>query len=342
MSEIIQLSQDEARRFLLSRALLFAKESSVTAVVRHLSCLQVDPIRVQFKNHEWILHNRMSFFKSSDLDTELYSNRSLFEYWMQLFSIIPMENFPYMHARMQAADPWRSKYYNEHKNQLDYLLRFIQDNGPTSSKDIAHVNVGKTYFSWTNASSRVALFEFLWDSGAIMIHHRKNNMKVYDITERIVPPELLAKQVTPEESALFYLYKNFDYLGFLRKPFLRRVGYSRKLGLSELFQQEFETGNIKQVKIGNSSMKYFVRKSDLPSIEKASIPDEHLPIYLSPLDPLTIDRQLLLDVFNFHYRWEVYTPPAKRKFGYYGMPILENGRIERQIDAATKRIVIQR
>lgn len=330
-----KITKKAAQNFLLARSFLYDKQDSLVSVIQKLGCVQVDPIPVKYKAHEWTLFNRVNRFTTTKLENELYKNRSLFEYWMQLFSIIPIEDFPYMRARMEAEEKWANAYKKEHSRQLDAVLNFIRENGPTSSRSIAHLEKGRSIFSWNDSNSQAGLLNLLWDTGHIMIHHREGNMRFYDLTERILPAEIFKKKVDLETSRKFFFNRSFDYLGIIRQSFLSRsrVGYSKNVHLSLLLKEELALGNVTKINIEGSLSNYFVRTNDLHKLEtETPIKLTTKEIYLSPLDPLVIDRDLLNDVFGFFYRWEVYTPKVKRKVGYYNMPILKKGQIQDQLD----------
>lgn len=337
MTTLFSLSKNQLRHYLINRSFLSQKADSVHEVLEKFKCIQVDPINVVARSHELALWNRVKNFQLKDLSAHLYQNRSLFEYWLQLFSIIPTKYYPYLSHRMITGGRWQKEYYQKHAKEIEKTLEFVKKNGVTSSKDLLHIPKVGSLLSWSD-SSRTAILEYLWDTGKIMIHHRNKNQKSYDLTERILPKEILKIDVTPQQSLEFFLESAFDYIGVLRKSFANhvthRLGYVDTFAVGELWDRWLSSGKIVELSILGVKTKYFVLKRQIGELEKLKLQPQHEGLnILPPLDPLIIDRRLVHDIFDFDYTWEAYTPPRKRKFGYYGMPILCQGKFVGQVDA---------
>ncbi len=346
----MEITKAHAANFLLARA-GFDSERTSAQVIEDLSCLQVDPINVVARSHELILFNRVKGFRKQELYASLYKDRQLFEYWLQMYSIIPISALPYFKALQKTTDYRQiyadrsrySSYRREHEADLTALMAFIESNGPTAARDIRHLGKGRAVHSWTGGNSHSALLEFLWNTGEIQISHRSSNIKYYDLTHRIIPETVLATEISAEQIYPFLLSSYFKYYGLVRPTWLNRSGRDRSKGLRDEFNRQLKIGDIIEVRIkgGDSKIKYYLRQSDLEMFAGSSPGSVagsagKLKI-LSPLDPLVLDRQLLLEVFGIFYRWEAYTPPAKRKYGFYNMPILFEDKIIGQIDLAKSK-----
>lgn len=166
-----------------------------------------------------------------------------------------------------------------------------------------------------------------------MIHHREGNQKYYDLTERLQRHSL--PETTMADSLDFILESNFDYLGVVRRPFLGRLGYSNKIStpIKQRFDRWLKQGKIIPLEIAHARSPYFILERQLDSLRSLGKERLHETLHIiPPLDPLIIDRRLLREAWNFEYTWEAYTPPAKRKFGYYGMPLLYQGNFVGQVE----------
>ncbi len=328
-----RVSKEVVKNYLISRSFLVEKAESVLDVLERFKCLQVDPINVVARTHELSLYNRVSNFKISDLYKELYEKRTLFEYWLQLFSVIPVKYLPYLSVRREVMADWHEEFYKKHKKEIKLVLEFIKENGVSSSKELSHIPKVSNLFSWSNDSSGTAALEYLWDKGLLMIHHREKNWKFYDLTDRIIPQKNLVSP-TPSECLEFLLKSRFDYLGIVGKRFLRgRLGYIKKLNLDLLMDKLLKENKVIKLDIKDVKADYFVLDEQFEEIKKLGGKNLHKKLnILPPLDPLIIDRKLLKDIFGFEYTWEAYTPPSKRKFGYYSMPILYKGNFVGQIN----------
>ncbi len=338
---MLTFSKQQVANYLIARTGLNS-ENSFLDILNHLGCIQVDPVSVVAKSHELALYNRAKNFKIEDLYSALYEEHKLFEFWMQLYSIIPIDGFPYMQAiaevqsdkEQDVSVSWHAEYRNQHQPEIDAALKYIEQHGPTCGKDLSHLPKGGAIHSWKGQSSHNALLEFLWNTGKIQITHRQGNTKYYDLTDRVYPASVVSQKVSPREGYRYLLNSYFNYLGIVRTTNLSRSGRTRSAGLRAEFKQQLAKGEIVEFRVEESKTKYFIQKSKLPDLE---FTQENIHIQLnilSPLDPLVIDRQVLADVFDFHYRWEGYTPATKRKFGYYNMPILYKGKFVGQIDLA--------
>ena len=327
-----QISKQEVRNFLINRSFLVKKAKSLEEYFDKFLCVQVDPIDLIAKSHELSLWNRVENFKLGDLDKVLYENRSLFEYWMQLYSIVPIKFRSKLSYRMKYKGGWQDEFYKEHKSQIKLAKDAIIQNGPTTSKDLKHIPKTKAIFEWRSYESGKATLDYLWERGEISISHRKSKQKVYDLTVKLFPKEFLQSE-SSQKSLEFLVKSHFKYLGIIRKIWVSRSGYSFYKEVYKKFDELLVKGEIIKLKIEGIKTKYFILKEDLAELKNLSTESKHNSLnILPPLDPLIIDRKALKDFFDFEYTWEFYTPPAKRKFSMYGMPILYKGEFVGQVE----------
>lgn len=339
------LEKEKIANFILEHS-GFNSNRDFLQVIKDLSCIQVDPINIVSRSHEIALYNRSTNFKKNDLYKALYEDHLLFEYWFQLYSIIPIEAFPYLHSlnripgdrQREISNDWHNDYRNQHKKQIDALLKHITECGPTSSREIQHLPKAAAIHSWKGEASQIALLEFLWNTGEIQICYRESNTKYYDLTERVLPADLLKIKIDPENVYRFILDSNFKYWGLMRTNRLNRSGRNRAQGVRNEFRKQLKSGEIVEIKIkeARQNLKYFIKQNDLAKLVKITENPHHTLNILSPLDPMIMDRELMVDIFDFFYRWEAYTPLKKRKYGYYNMPILYHGKLVGQIDLVRK------
>lgn len=341
MEIILTITKQQARNFLISHSWLTRKNIPMLEVIRHLGCIQVDPLGKAGKSHEIALFNRTSQFTRSSLQKALYKERTLFEYWLQLYSIIPTESYPYFQKRMNHRAPWHVEYESKHRKEIEEVKRYIVKNGPTSSQELSHIADTKSLFSWNASGARTAVLEYLWDTGVIAIFERKGGRKYYDLTERIFPQELLLRQETEQTIIDFIITSSFRYTGLTRKTQLSRLGYVRDKVFKERFLELKRDGQIISIEIEGVRTQYFIHSDFLSDFEKSigdtTHQDNKLLSILSPLDPLIIDRKMIEDIFDFSYRWEAYIPKEKRVFDHYGMPVLYAGQFVGQIAVDRKK-----
>jgi uncharacterized protein YcaQ len=178
----------------------------------------------------------------------------------------------------------------------------------------------------------------MWLCGELMIHHREGFERVYDFRENIAPKEYdwVASEKEAED---FFLRQNISFHGLFRasalKPALQydlQHNYSRE-DVSKLIAAWLEAGKAEQVCIQGGRDVYLALAEDVPvleALEKGRVPKGWNPkdtttldevTFLSPLDIVSA-RGRAKKLFDFEYKWEVYTPVEKRRWGYYVLPVL--------------------
>lgn len=358
-----QVSAAVARRFLVTRHLLAPPRSlppereSVLRVVDRLGSLQFDPLEVAGRNHDLTLLARISGYRRTWTDELLYGSRDLYETYNKQFSIVPSAGLPWFRMTWDAAHAaHRDGAFDEHAPLVEELVEHIRVHGPTSSTD--HEPRAAIDWYWRPTNQVRAILEALGEAGILAISRREGNRRIYDLTERLFPADLLARRPAVDEQrrhVLLSRYRGHGLLGAtgdatlwmgLGKAPARRVTHDELVAAGEI------------VPVGVEGMRgpRFVLASELPILDEATaelaageVPDgwrigrpggvEPGVAFLAPLDPLAWDRDLLLRLWGFDYRWEVYVPSHKRRWGYYVLPILYGdrfvGRIEPRIDRSS-------
>jgi uncharacterized protein YcaQ len=349
MSHTIAISADHARRFLVRRHLLDpprslpAEAASVLQVVDRLGSLQFDPLEVPgARNHDLVLHDRIAGYRRDWLDGWLYgADRRLIELYNKSLNILPISELPhYRVAWEHAAAHYRDRLLRDQADVAEAILKRIESDGPLSTaafKEHSHA----IEWWWAPTPAARAVMEALFVSGRLGISRRDGNRRYYDLVERLVPADLL-EQREPEDEALRHrLWSRFRAIGLMDSSGRAEVIYGtgtaveRRRRTAELV----ESGHLLPVEVeGLRGMRYLpAEEADL--LDATHPPASHAPgvSFLAPLDPLVWDRKLLLELFGFDYRWEVYVPAAKRRWGYYVLPILFGDRMVGRIEPRRDR-----
>ncbi|MFM2105868.1 MAG: hypothetical protein RL338_900 [Chloroflexota bacterium] len=365
------VAADAARRFLVRRHLLAPPRSlpagpaSVLAVVERLGSLQFDPLEVAGRNHDLVLLARIAGYRREWTDALLYDERRLFETYNKQLSILPTAELPFYRL---FWDRERHRHgrgsFAEHAEAVDALLERIRTGGPVTSDDVESGDAIDWYWGPTRRGR--ALLEALAESGLIAIARRDGNRRSYDLTERLFPAELLA--VRPDERdqlrhKLLSRYRAHGLLGTAGNQELwagiRPWGGDDDTGSGAgsaalrraLVAELVDAGELVPVAVEGVRGERYVLGGEAGLLDAASggagalAPGETGVAFLAPLDPLVWDRDFLRSLWGFDYVWEVYVPAAKRRWGYYVLPILAGdrlvGRIEPRYDrrAGTLRIL---
>jgi uncharacterized protein YcaQ len=356
-----------ARRFLVLRHLLAPPrglppgEQSVLAVIECLGSLQFDPLEIAGRNHDLVLQARIAGYRRGMTDALLYERRLLFEAYNKGLSILPTAELPLYRLTWDRA---RAEHdggaFDEHAPLVGELLDRIRRDGRLSSTDVKPRAAIEWYWRPTNQVR--AILEALAEAGILGIARREGNRRIYDLAERLFPADLLAERRTVREQARHRLLSRYRAHGLLGTggqselwigtgPAAADPGRPGHPTRTELRAELVADGTLIPVAVDGLRGRRLVVASDLPLLERAAAEvaagappgDEANAVsFLAPLDPFCWDRDLLRGLFGFDYVWEVYVPQARRRWGYYVLPILFGdqlvGRIEPRFDRAARAV----
>jgi uncharacterized protein YcaQ len=347
----LQFSRVEARRFLVLRHLLAPpralppRRQSVLAAIERLAFLQFDPLEVPgARNHDLVLHARIAGYRREWTDHWLYGpERRLIELYNKGLNIVPLSQLPHYRVTWDRnAGPMRDGILRDQSAVADAILAAITERGPLSTAAFSeHDHRVDWWWAPTRASRAVA--EALFVSGRLGIARREGNRRYYELIERLVPADVLARREPDEEGTLHRLLSRYQAAGLTtpgaQQEVMLGTGAARdRPGRTQVLA---DRGLVEPVEVeGLKGLRYMVA-ADRPFLDDVARwrDEDHRGVaFLAPLDPLMWDRRVLRDLWDFDYLWEVYVPEAKRRWGYYVLPILFGdrfvGRIEPRIDRA--------
>jgi uncharacterized protein len=364
------ISREAARRYLAIHHFLTPPRSlasgpdGVLAVFDRLGSIQFDPIDVAGRNHDLVLLSRVAGYRREMTDRLLYEERSLLETYNKGLSLVPTAELPWYRIDWDRARVrHEERSLDEHAALVDELLDRIRKTGPMSSTDIAPREAIDWYWRPTNQVR--AILEALGESGILGISRREGNRRVYDLAERLFPAEVLEQVVPPRDAFRHKLLSRYRAHGLLGKTGTAELwlGTSPRIGAiyglegdlpfaasgrKVLLAELLEAGALIPVTIDGIRGERYLPAEGMPLLAQAEReisagdpPGSVAPgvAFLGALDPFVWDRDFLRSLFDFDYIWEVYVPAAKRRWGYYVLPILFGdrlvGRIEPRIERKT-------
>jgi uncharacterized protein YcaQ len=350
-----------ARRFLAIRHLLAppralpASPESVLVVVDRLGSLQLDPLDVAGRNHDLVLQARIAGYRRDLTDELLYGRRLLFEAYNKALNLLPTRELPYYRITWQnGADGRAGQLVREQAALAEKVLAAITAEGPKCSSDFEREAAIDWW--WGPTSAARAVLEALTVSGRLGLARRDGNRRYYDLTERLFPPDLLETRIPEREQMRHKLLSRYRGHGLLGAQGSGELwpGTGTAETRTALRRELLERGEIVAVAVDAMRGERYMVGDELPLLAQAEreVAEESGPdaggawgcSFIAPLDPLLWDRGALGPLYDFDYRWEVYTPAAKRRWGYYVLPILFGdrlvGRIEPRIDRAAKAVRI--
>ncbi len=348
------ITKKQARHFLLLKQGLYGPKrfhgkEGIYAYVKQAACVQFDPIDVCGKNHELVFQSRVEGFEKGQLHELLYRDKVLIDWFDKNMSICLREDWPYFsYQRERAHQGSRSK--EEVGRVADEVLSIIQENGAVSSKDLAMKE--KVDWYWAPTSLARATLDTLYDQGRLVISHKENTRKFYDLPERHVDEELLKMEnpnQTQHEQLCWKVLRRIRGVGLLHAN--NSYAYIGISGLKAkereaVFKTLLKEEKIFEISVEGCKLPFYYLSEDQPLIEQvtAGVEESERLEFIAPLDNLIWDRVMIEELFGFSYKWEIYTPIKDRKFGYYVLPILMGdkfiGRIEMKRDRKKKKFEI--
>ena len=301
------------------------------AIMDRLGTIQFDPLNVAGRNPDLVLQARVRGYRPEHLRRLLYEERHLVDGYDKEMCIYTARDFPSFAPQrvLRAADGRRwleGRGQGEAFNMLEDILSIIRERGPSSLADIP---IGESKdFGWGPRRPSGAAIEYLFASGRLCVADKAGTQRRFDLTERVLPRECLEPVERDDDAfADWYVKRRLSCVGLLWD---RRGGAwqgyvvgddkARKAALQRLSDR----GEVVPCRVEGSRAQFYA----LPEVVEALPERIRRPAcrFIAPLDNLMWDREMIQVLFGFRYRWEVYTPVAKREYGYYVLPVLYGSR----------------
>lgn len=347
MSNSFHLSLQQARNLqLAAQGLLKAPSKKATRAdvrnaIQRMQLLQIDTIHVVARSPYLVLFSRLGDYQNIWLE-QLLENQCLFEAWAHEACFIPIEDYAlhrsYSHARRHWGIHGARRIWEQHRPHMQALLEHVRHNGAVKSSDFERKD-GKKGGGWWGWKDEKRWLEAWFALGELMIARRDNFSRVYDLAERVYPPARHYTQYPVEEVHQIFIARAVKALGITQARWIN--DYFRttpKLKPTELYPL-IDEGTLIEVRVEGWTQPAFIHRDYLSLARKAAreqLEASHATL-LSPFDPLVWDRERAKVMFDFDYRIECYTPEAKRKYGYFVLPVLVEGQIVGRLDAKAHR-----
>jgi uncharacterized protein YcaQ len=313
-------------------------KAGVLEAIQTLGYVQVDTISVLQRAHHHVLWSRVPDYHPDMLHELQSPDAAIFEYWNHATSYLPTRDYRFSLPLMRKhrTELHWSDESPELLKSMRRVLGMIRNSGPLMLSDVESAASVK---EWFNANlgkiERRALHE-LWMRGDIMIRSRQGFQKIFDLPDRVLPEQTDLRFPTKREAAEFHVRRALQALGVARAQELHYL------------QDTEQAGTIRAalLTLVNRGVAVELRVADFPKIpifalrealEHAAPLKNNVIRLLSPFDNLTIQRKRLKWLFDFDYSVEIYVPAAKRKYGYFVLPILWGDRLIGRLDAKANR-----
>lgn len=318
-----------------------AEKGDVLGAVSRMGVLQIDSISVVARSPYLVLWSRLGPYNPTWLD-ELLAEGRLFEYWSHAACFIPIEDYgAYRRFMLEGGEKSRA-WFSAHPGEVRRVLGRIRRGGAVRSAEFARTD-GKAGGWWEWKPEKRAL-EHLFAAGELMISRRDPNFhRVYDLRERVLERALPGWEdglaPTPEEARRALALKAVRALGVAVARWVPDYFRTPKKGVAGLLEELADEGGLLRARIEGWEEPAYVHPENAVLAEEVISGGLRSTVttLLSPFDPVVWDRARALELFGFEYRIEVYTPAARRRYGYYSLPILHRGALVGRLDAKAHR-----
>ncbi|MEL7225970.1 MAG: crosslink repair DNA glycosylase YcaQ family protein, partial [Cyanobacteria bacterium J06576_12] len=304
--------------------------AATLSAMEHLGYIQIDAISVVQRAHHHTLWTRNPRYKASQLD-QLLSDKQIFEYWSHAAAYLPFRDYRFSLPRKHAfASGEQRHWYERDERMVKLVLKRISTEGPLMARDFEHT--GKKVGDWKAKPAKRAL-EYLFMQGDLMVPRRVNFHKVYDLTERVLPEGTDTTLPTPTEYARFLITQYLRANGLGQASEIAYLRSNTKRLVSATLADMVSTKELLQIRVADKH--YYALPSSLKLLSKP-LARSRAKI-LSPFDNLVIQRDRIKSLFGFDYLIECYVPKSKRRYGYFSLPILWDGKLVARMDCKADR-----
>jgi uncharacterized protein YcaQ len=352
----LTLSPDEARLITL-RAQGFVgtdgRRGGVPAMLRRVGAVQLDTISVLARSHELVAYSRLGPVPRERIEQAYWHPQrpAAFEYWSHAACVLPIEEWPFYAFRRRAMLARGPRSHQHDPGVRAGVLARIRAEGPLTATDLGGARNGTDWWDWSDTKSAV---EWLLATGEVICARRAGWRRVYDLPERVLPPELLNADPSDAECVTHLAAVTARALGVATRADLadyQRIRFGGtgegRDGVALDLDEAAAAAGLVPVQIaapgGRAPVRAWADPAALalagpvtgtgPGLAQAK-PGRHRVTLLSPFDSLIWDRKRTLRMFGFQHSLEAYLPKAKRVHGYYVMPLLARGRLAGRVDPA--------
>jgi len=310
-------------------------------LVSRIQVLQLDSVSVAVRAHYAPVFSRLGPYDREMLERAAWSHsarspRLLVEYWAHEAALMAVDDWPLMRWRMReyTHGRWRTEVVQKRQRLADDIVAAVAKHGPSTAGQI-ETYVGEERPGkkgpWWDRSDTKWVTEALWSAGVLTTATRIGFARHYDLTERVLPPEVVTREVDDDEAVRELTLRAAGALGIGTETDIRDYfRLSPKLSKPAVAKLVAD-GELEPVEVDGWDAPAYLRAGQIvPRRDRGTA-------LLCPFDPLIFFRPRVERIWQFHYRIEIYTPAPKRQFGYYVWPFLLDGRLVGRVDLKADR-----
>ncbi len=344
----LKLTPDDVRLITLQAQGLIgarARAGGVPAMLRRVGAVQLDTISVLARSHELVTYARLGAIPRSSIERAYWHPRTAtaFEYWSHAACVLPIEEWPFYAFRRRAWLARGKRWHDRHQSVCDEVLARVRAEGPLTTTELGGAKNGGPWWDWSDTKIAV---EWLLDTGEVICARRAGWRRVYDLPERVLPPDLLNADPTDAECLIHLAGVSARALGVVTRSDLTdsqrlaNFGSGRNPARLKADDAAAAAGLIPvaiETKTGPAAPAW----ADPGAVAalasgngRPALAGRHRVTLLSPFDSLVWDRKRTKRLFGFDHSLEAYVPAPKRIHGYYTMPLLAGGKLQGRVDPA--------
>ena len=352
MSTPIRVTREDVKRLSVYKQGLRQRpaasdQADLKRIIERIGLLQLDSISVVARSHYLVMLARAGLYDTAELDA-LLDNGFLFETWAHAMCQLPTAHYPWYHAYIEQKQLKESNWQIDRLDIdmdpiIENVLETIRQRGAMSSKEFESERRGEGGW-WNWKPTKVAL-EYLFDRGDLMVSHRVKFQRYYDLPERVLDPSQFTLDKSIEDFRRWTIERGLRHIGIGTSNHVADYYRQSKRDAAAILNDMVNAGGALPVEVEGWKEAAFIHRDDLALLDAIQTGEREpgMTLFLSPFDNLFWDRDRDEMLWDFFYRIEVYTPKAKRVYGYYVMPILHGceliGRIDPKVDRKKKRLI---
>jgi hypothetical protein len=315
----VELSNADARALAIAaQRLTGRRHRDPLRLLEQLSAIQIDTISVIARSHELVAFSRLGSVSRADIARAWWGSAGTFEYWAHAACVVPLELWPlFAWRRRRYARRWPGPT----REQGEILAR-LRDLGPLTTADLGGARITPGWWEWSPLKTAV---EQLLARGEVVCVERRGFRRVYTLTERAIPAELLAVDLDDQACFAGLVARAAAHMGVATDDDL--ADYFRLPMI--VIRAAAEAAGLVRTVVQGWTRPTWAHRSALDGRPPAT---RHRPVLLSPFDSLIWHRRRTERLFGFRHRLEAYTPAAKREHGYFVMPLLAAGKLRGRVD----------
>lgn len=304
-----------------------------------MNVLQIDTISVVARSPYLVLFSRLGHYDPAWLD-ELLADGALFEYWAHEASLLPIEDYALMRPRMLEPEAlgwkYRGDWVRENRDVLERVLQRMRDDGAVRSTDFERDGDREGWWDWKPEKRAL---EALFTAGHVMVARRQSFQRIYDLRERVHPTWSDDQLPSHDDVEAGLILRAVHALGITTARWVADYYRMDKRGTPGRVRELAAAGELVEAHVDGWSDVAYMHPANVDLAERAAADalPATLTTLLSPFDPLVWDRARARAMFGFDYTIECYTPAAKRRWGYFVLPLLRRGELVGRVDAKAHR-----